>query len=100
MKVNFTRKPTLEEIYPQSEFIIEKVVRLTPEEFHELITHPLEDREYVKENKNLMYQDSKGYYHCIYIVADTYAYGILIESEGADYPRYTAYLPIDLFKLN
>ena len=35
MKVNFTRKPTPEEIYPQSEFITEKVVRLKPEEFKE-----------------------------------------------------------------
>ena len=36
MKVNFTRKPTPSEIYPQDEFIIEKVVRLSKEEFEDL----------------------------------------------------------------
>ena len=46
-----------------------------------------------------MYEDKDGYMHCIYVVADDYDYGILIESEGSDYPRYTAYLPKAVFDL-
>ena len=99
MKVNFVRKPTPSEIYPQEEFIIEKAVRLSKEEFEDLLKEPLKDRNYVKENKDLMYEDKDGYMHCIYVVADDYDYGILIESEGSDYPRYTAYLPKAVFDL-
>ena len=99
MKVNFVRKPTPSEIYPQEEFVVEKVIRLTKAEFEDLLKEPLKDRNYVKENKDLMYEDKDGYMHCIYVVADNYDYGILIESEGSDYPRYTAYLPKAVFDL-
>ena len=99
MKANFVRKPTPEQIYPRDEFAIEKVVRITPDEVADLIANPLADRSYVKENKRLMYQDESGTMHCIYIVAEGYDYGILIESEGADYPRYTAFLPTGVFDL-
>ena len=99
MKVNFVRKPTPSELYPQDEFIIEKVVKLSKEEFEDLLKNPLNDRDYVRDNKSLMFEDKDGYWHCIYVVAEDYDYGILIESEGSDYPRYTAYLPKALFEL-
>ena len=99
MKVNFVRKPTPSELYPQDEFIIEKVVKLSKEEFEDLLKNPLNDRDYVRDNKSLMFEDKDGYWHCIYVVAEDYDYGILIESEGSDYPRYTAYLPKTLFDL-
>ena len=99
MKVNFVRKPTPSELYPQDEFIIEKVVKLSKEEFEDLLKNPLNDRSYVRDNKSLMFEDKDGYWHCIYVVAEEYDYGILIESEGSDYPRYTAYLPKALFDL-
>lgn len=99
MKVNFTRKPTPEEIYPQTEAVIEKTVRLTKEEFENLIHNPLLDRDYVKDNKDKMYEDDEGYMHCIFVVCEGYDYGILVESEGYDYPRYTSYMPVELFKI-
>lgn len=99
MKVNFVRKPTPSEIYPQDEFVIEKVIRLNKAEFEDLLKGPLKDRNYVKENKDLMYEDKDGYMHCIYVVCKGFDYGILIESEGSDYPRYTAYLPTSVFDL-
>ncbi len=99
MKANFTHKPTPEEIYPQDEFVIKKVIRLEPEEFADLLRNPLKDRDYIRENIRLMGQDDRGYLHCIYVVAEGYDYGILIESEGYAYPRMTAYLPVAIFDL-
>ena len=52
-----------------------------------------------RDNKDKMYEDKDGYWHCIYVVSDDFDYGILIESEGSDYPRYTAYLPKAIFDL-
>ena len=63
MKVNFVRKPTPSEIYPQDEFIIEKVVRVSKAEFEDLLKEPLKDRDYIKENKDKMYEDKDGYWH-------------------------------------
>ena len=54
MKVNFVRKPTPSELYPQDEFIIEKVVRLSKAEFEDLLKNPLNDRDYVRDNKEKM----------------------------------------------
>ena len=69
MKVNFTRKPTPSEIYPQDEFIIEKVVRLSEREFAELLREPMKDRDYIRENKELMYEDSDDF-NLYYIPSD------------------------------
>jgi hypothetical protein len=99
MKAYFFRKPTPEEIYPTTEFAIKKVVRLTKDEFKDLLANPLADRDYVKDNSKLMYQDDSGLMHCIYVIADGYAYGILIESEGYDYPRCTACVPKEIFTI-
>ena len=99
MKVNFVRKPTPSELYPQDEFIIEKVVNLPKREFEDLLKNPLNDRDYIRKNKELMYEDKDGYWHCLFVVSQDYDYGILIESEGSDYPRYTAYLPKAAFEL-
>lgn len=45
MKVNFVRKPTPSEIYPQDEFINKKVIRLSKAEFEDLLKEPLKDRD-------------------------------------------------------
>ncbi len=99
MKANFTHKPTPEQIYPQDDFIVERVVRIAPEDFADLLRNPLKDRDYVKENAHRMFRDEEGYLHCIYVVSKGYDYGILIESEGYAYPRLTAYLPLAVFDL-
>ena len=55
MKVNFTRKPTPEEIYPQTEAVIEKTVRLTKEEFEEQRKAKVSKRGAFKEKIYLEY---------------------------------------------
>lgn len=100
MKVNFVRKPTPNEIYPQDEFVIEKTIKISPYEFEDMLKNPLNDREYIKENKDLMYNDELGCLHCIFVYSDGHEYGILIESEGSDYPRYAAPLHKDLVKID
>lgn len=39
-----------------------------------------------------MSRDECGVYHCIFITSDEHDFGILVESEGYKYARYTAYL--------
>lgn len=92
MKTNFIRKPTPDEVYPQDKFVIEKVIELTEAEFARFISSPLSNYDFIADNIDLMYFDGNETYHCILVKANGYDYGILIESEGFSYARYTAYI--------
>jgi hypothetical protein len=93
MKANFIRKATNNELIPQDEFIIEKEILLEPREFNRFIDEPLSDYEFIKNNIDLMYCDNLDVFHCLFVTSDEHDFGILVESEGYQYARYTAYLP-------
>jgi hypothetical protein len=93
MKANFIRKATNYELIPQDEFIIEKEILLEPREFNRFIDEPLSDYEFIKDNIDLMYCDNQDVFHCLFVTSDEHDFGILVESEGYQYARYTAYLP-------
>lgn len=93
MKANFIRKATSYELIPQDEFVIEKEVILSKKEFDKFINRPLDDYDFIIENIESMYCDSNEVYHCIYVTSQEHEFGMLIESEGYHYARYTAYLP-------
>ncbi len=92
MKANFIRKATSYELIPQDEFVIEKEVILSKKKFDRFISRPLDDYDFIIENIELMYCDSNEVYHCIYVTSQEHRFGILVESEGYGYARYTAYL--------
>ena len=93
MKVNFIRKATDYELIPQDEFVIEKIVTVKPRLFETFIKEPLDDYGFIYENRDVMWCDAKDVYHCIFVTSDEHDFGILIESEGYAYARFTAYLP-------
>ena len=98
MKVNFIRKATDYELIPQDEFVIEKTIVIKPRLFDAFINAPLDDYDFIQENVDLMWCDTKDVYHCIYITSDEHDFGILVESEGYGYARYSAYLPKALIR--
>jgi len=73
--------------------IIEKVVALASHEYNKFSHNMLADHGFIKDNKDLQYCDAEGTYHCILVVGEDGIDGILVESEGADYARYAAFLP-------
>jgi len=92
MKVNFIRKATPEELLPQDEFIIEKEIIIDSDLFETFIQNPLDDYDFIKENIDEMYCDKDDVFHCIFVTSNEHDFGILVESEGYHYARYTAYL--------
>jgi hypothetical protein len=92
MKVNFIRKATPDELLPQDEFIIEKEIIIDEDLFETFIHDPLDDYEFIKENIDMMYSDKDDVFHCIFVTSNKHDFGILVESEGYHYARYTAYL--------
>ncbi|MBR2434025.1 MAG: hypothetical protein IKB22_00995 [Lentisphaeria bacterium] len=86
----FRRK---EPVLQQDECEIEKVVELTREEFHHFKNNLLDDYDFISENSDLMCVDKMGTIHCILVLGDDYDEGILVNSEGSSYARYSALLP-------
>ncbi len=71
---------------------IEKVVELTAAEFSALVLSPLRDQPFIAENKGCMFSKD-GVLHCLLALGQDSSDGVLIESEGYSYPRYSAYVP-------
>ena len=86
----FRRK---ESVIQQDECEIVKVVELTREEFHHFKNNLLDDYDFISENNDLMCVDKTGTTHCILVLGDDYDEGILVNSEGSSYARYSALLP-------
>ena len=98
MKTNFIRKATPSELIPQDEFVIEKEVVIDKDLFECFIKDPLNDYDFIIENLEHMYCDQDGVFHFIFVTSNSHDFGILVESEGYHYGRYTAYLPKILLK--
>jgi len=91
-KVLFQRKAYKEEIVPQDDFVIEKVIELENSEFESYLDDILQDKNFIEENIDLMYVDDKDIWHAILITSKEANFGILIQSEGYSYARYSAYV--------
>ena len=92
MKINvpFRRKDTEIEISP---CIVEKAVELPSELFEHFSENLLNDYDFILENIDCMYQDKDGMNHCLLVLGEGQDDGILVESEGSAYARYSAFVP-------
>ena len=88
-KAIFRRK---EICYEPSDCEIEKVIHLSDSEFAQFQQTLLADYDFLHENADLMRVEN-GVTHCLLVVGETFEDGILVNSEGSDYARYSAYFP-------
>jgi len=79
-----------EEDGDRAPYVIEKTIELPDEEFKKFSDELLWDTKIAKENVDLMYIDDNGVWHCVLVTSREADYGVLVEAEGYDYPRYTA----------
>ncbi len=73
--------------------VVEKAIAVPHAEFDELKRHPLRDHRLIAENVDLMYCDNDDNYHCLLIYDEEQGDGLLIDSEGTSYARYSQYIP-------
>lgn len=92
MKVRFERKADKEQLLPQDEFKVVKVIEIPLRQFEKFINRTLDDYDFIEEHKDLMFIDENNVWHCIFVTTEIFDYGILIQSEGYSYARYSAYL--------
>lgn len=90
MQAMFERKPS--DFMPH-EFEIAKTVQLPAAQFQSLLVAPLRDYDFIKEHADLMYCDENHVFHCLLLTGEGRTDGLLVESDGAAYCRYAAYVP-------
>ena len=70
-----------------------KIIHLTQEQYQHFSTHLLEDMPFIKANRGLTNLDRQGVNHCLLVTTRKNQDAVLVDSQGYDYPRYTAYVP-------
>lgn len=90
MRAVFMRKES--EIEAQ-EAIVEKVIVLPKEEYIRFTKRMLDDYEFIKDNVELMYEEN-DVWHCLFVTGEGMNEGVLVESEGSSYARYSAFVPV------
>lgn len=73
--------------------IIEGIELMDEKEFEEFRKTLLEDKDFISDRKDEMYIDTRGVVHGLLVLNMDSGDGILIDSQGFDYARYTAFLP-------
>lgn len=79
--------------FPVSDCVIENIVELTEAEYKHFRSSLLQDVDFITENKNRMYRDKNGINHCLLVLGENSAEGVLVQSEGYDYARYSSLVP-------
>ncbi len=70
---------------------IVKVIELTQRQFRYFYSHLLEDMPFITANKNLTGYD-KGLNRCLLVTARKNQDAVLVDCQGYNFPRYTAYV--------
>ena len=90
LKANLLRK---ESAYEPRTCVVEKVIPMYGRSFEQFRQDLLEDNLCIHKHKDLMYIDPENNVHCLLFVDQNSGDGILVESEGSDYARYSQYIP-------
>lgn len=72
---------------------VEAIVELSYGKFLDFKYHLLNNHQFIDDNIDFMYCDNEGINHCLLVLGEGEEDGILVESEGSSYARYSALLP-------
>lgn len=78
--------------YETKKCVVEKVIDVHETEFKKMLEKPLERNYYLEPYRRLMgfYNDA---YHCVLFVDQNSGDGLLVNSEGSGYARYSQFIP-------
>lgn len=89
MNINLVRK---EPCHEPDKCVVEKAMPITPSEFKNINSKLLEPNYYISKYKELMLE-ADGIKHCILLYDKSSGDGLLVNSEGFGYARYSQYIP-------
>lgn len=73
--------------------IVDKVIRLSGTEFDYFSRNLMRDWDFIRDNPIDIVVDTEGRYHCLLVVGEGRRDGVLVNSEGGAYARYSAFIP-------
>lgn len=73
--------------------VVFSAVELTTKDFNYFQNHLLNDYDFLAESNEKMPVPTGSERQCVMVLHDGHDEGILVDTQGADYARYTAYLP-------
>jgi len=76
-----------------SKCIVEKIITLSDADFESLQHNMLNDYNFISENIGLMGRESNNTVHCLLVLGEMQNDGVLIDSQGYNYPRYSSFIP-------
>ncbi|WP_295072675.1 DUF6329 domain-containing protein [Ruminococcus sp.] len=79
--------------YEPADCIVEKAIAIPHEEYDALINITDSCYDFIAENQECMYYDKDNNNHCILIYDDTSGDGVIINADGCNYPKYSAFVP-------
>ena len=89
-KAVFHRKDTEIE---SSNCVIDKVIHLSGSVYDSFSRNLLRDWDFISNNRIDQIVDKEGRYHCLLVVGEGRRDGILVNAEGGNYARYSAFIP-------
>lgn len=72
--------------------MVEKTIVLPEGEYQHFTKNLLKEYDFIRKNTDLMYE-SDGVLHCLLVAGRESREGILVDSEGSGYARYSALIP-------
>lgn len=79
--------------YEPAEYIVEKAIAISHEKFEALINITHNSYDFIAQNKADMYYDEDNNCHCLLAYDEESGDGLLINSEGNSYAKYSAFVP-------
>lgn len=73
--------------------VVEKAIPMSSEEFSRLLQKPELFKNLFHEHEDLMYWDMSGIFHCILPYDKEHGDGLLIDTNGMEYPKFYQYVP-------
>lgn len=89
MRADFRRK---EPRVAAMECVIEKTIVLSSKEYDFFTKHLLCDYDFIAQNRELMGEWDSAW-HCLLVTGEGREEGVLVQSEGASYARYSSFVP-------
>ena len=83
------KEPEIESV----DAVVEKVIRLSGAEFDRFSRNLMRDWDFIRDNRIDSTHDNAGRRRCLLIVGEGRRDGILVDSSGYDYARYSAFMP-------
>mgnify|MGYP002621161687 FL=1 len=92
MKINATLR-CKETLFEPHEYEVDNVIEAPHNEFEYFKSHLLGEHDFIADYATYMKEKATAGYHCIILLDKDGNDGIIIDTQGTDYARYSAYFP-------